>query len=418
LPIEIGTKADTLERLRLVLTHAIVLDQVSFSIGEWQATPTQILEAINEKHWLATLLIVRSSAKSEDNLQTSNAGGYTSILGVKGRDAINQAITKVISSYPVNKNLDDQVLVQPMLTSIARAGVVFTADLDTLMPYYTINYDESGSTESVTSGKEGPQKTYIRYKHSPYPEISPFLAHLIEACREIERLTDNAALDIEFAFDTEGKLYILQVRPIVVIGKMNLNATVDLQVPLHKLYCKIKKLSAKHPNLLGNRPIYGVMPDWNPAEIIGVKPRSLALSLYRELVANNIWAFQRDNYGYRNLRSHPLLVSFLGVPFTDVRVSFNSFIPKKLPENIAEKLADYYLNRLASYPHHHDKVEFEIVHSCYYLNLPDKLQVLLQEGFNENEIKRIEFHLLELTNNIINGLYTKDLNKIEIFFLV
>jgi hypothetical protein len=77
------------------------------------------------------------------------------------------------------------------------------------------------------------------------------------------------------------------------------------------------------------------MPDWNPAKIIGVKPKKLALSLYKELVTDNVWAYQRDNYGYKNLRSHPLLVSFLGVPFIDVRVDFNSFIPKNLENRTA-----------------------------------------------------------------------------------
>ena len=27
--------------------------------------------------------------------------------------------------------------------------------------------------------------------------------------------------------------------------------------------------------------MYGLMPDWNPAEIIGCKPKPLSLSLYR-----------------------------------------------------------------------------------------------------------------------------------------
>ena len=31
------------------------------------------------------------------------------------------------------------------------------------------------------------------------------------------------------------------------------------------------------------------MPDWNPAEIIGIKPKPLALSLYRELITDHIW---------------------------------------------------------------------------------------------------------------------------------
>ena len=85
------------------------------------------------------------------------------------------------------------------------------------------------------------------------------------------------------------------------------------------------------------------MPDWNPAEIIGVCPKPLALSLYKELVTDATWAYQRHNYGYRNLRSYPLLLNFGGRPYIDVRVSFNSFIPAKLSDELGEQLVNYYL---------------------------------------------------------------------------
>ena len=47
------------------------------------------------------------------------------------------------------------------------------------------------------------------------------------------------------------------------------------------------------------------MPDWNPAEMIGIRPRPLALSLYQNLITDSTWAYQRDNYGYRNVRGFP-----------------------------------------------------------------------------------------------------------------
>lgn len=109
--------------------------------------------------------------------------------------------------------------------------------------------------------------------------------------------------------------------------------------------------------------------------------------------------------------------SFLGLPYIDVRVSFNSFIPKFLDEKISAKLVDYYLDTLAKNPHLHDKVEFDIVYSCYDLNIANRLKKLLDFGFNEFELKRIEFSLLELTNKILDpkdGLYIKDLARIEV----
>lgn len=159
------------------------------------------------------------------------------------------------------------------------------------------------------------------------------------------------------------------------------------------------------------------MPDWNPAEILGIRPKKLAITLYKELITDQIWANQRENYGYRDLTMHQLMVLFCGIPYIDARITFNSFIPRDLHPKIAKKLADYYLDRLSNYPAYHDKFEFEIVYSCYYFGLSNDLKSLLKCGFNENEIKRIEFSLLELTNQIIhpvNGLYKKEIQKIKV----
>lgn len=128
------------------------------------------------------------------------------------------------------------------------------------------------------------------------------------------------------------------------------------------------------------------MTDWNPAEMIGVRPKPLALSLYKEIITDSVWAYQRDNYGYKNLRSFPLMVDFFGLPYIDVRVSFNSFIPLELEEGLSEKLVDYYLDELRKHPEKHDKAEFDIVYSCYTLDLPDRIQVLKEHGFSKSEI--------------------------------
>ena len=87
------------------------------------------------------------------------------------------------------------------------------------------------------------------------------------------------------------------------------------------------------------------MPDWNPAEIIGIKPKPLALNLYQELITDHIWSRQRTNYGFRNVESHHLMTTFYGTPFIDVRIDFNSWIPDKLNENISNKLVNFYLNK-------------------------------------------------------------------------
>src|SRR3989344_894213 len=119
--------------------------------------------------------------------------------------------------------------------------------------------------------------------------------------------------------------------------------------------------------------------------MIGVRPRPLALSLYRELITDSVWAYQRDNYGYRNLRSFPLMVDFHGLPYIDVRVSFNSFVPNNLEPGLAERLVRYYINQLKANPSLHDKVEFEILFSCYTLDIKERLKLLSNHGFSKED---------------------------------
>ena len=54
------------------------------------------------------------------------------------------------------------------------------------------------------------------------------------------------------------------------------------------------------------------MTDWNPAEIIGLKPKNLALSLYKSLITENIWSESRTDLGYKNIYQMPLMYTFLG----------------------------------------------------------------------------------------------------------
>ena len=411
--INFSTKAGVLEALKKIMVKAKVLPLYKFYVRDYKLGKQDILNASVEK--FNTPVIVRSSCAEEDNQTTANAGKFVSVLNVSCNDnAIEEAINAVITSYPTDCD-DDEVLIQPMLQDVIMSGVVFTSDIDNFSPYYIVNYDTSGDTDTITAGKKSDSmQTFIAHKSLTFIEDERMM-QLLEACKECEEIFDNLALDIEFAFDKKT-LYILQVRPIVKnYGKENLYH-LNLENDLDRLYEKIEKLNAEHPKLIGQKTLFGVMPDWNPAEIIGNKPKKLSLSLYKELITDNIWAYQRDNYGYRNLRSYPLLISFLGTPFIDVRVSFNSFIPKKLNDDIATKLVNYYLEKLSNNEYYHDKVEFQIIYSCYYFGISEKLQTLLGYGFREDEIKRIEFSLLEITNNIIckDGLYKKDIEKINL----
>ena len=172
-------------------------------------------------------------------------------------------------------------------------------------------------------------------------------------------LLETEAIDVEFAIASDGQLYLLQVRPLAVANLTRPESTQHAEY-LKTISDKVAQGIQRHPYLHGDRTLFGVMPDWNPAEIIGIRPRPLALSLYKELVTDSIWAYQRHNYGYRNLRSFPLMVDFHGLPYIDVRVSFNSFIPADVEGGLADRLVNHYIDLLAANPSRHDKVEFEM----------------------------------------------------------
>jgi len=410
--LELSSKVDNLQNLQGMISNGKILPLIRFLAFEYELKSEEIFDSCLSFN--VPSLIIRSSSSHEDKETMSCAGKYDSVLNVPlKKEAIEKAILSVRESL-TDLSDKDEIFIQPMLENVVMSGVIFTADIDTLAPYYIINYETSGSTVGVTSGNSKNIETYISYKNE-VEASEPFMYKLITASKECEKIFSNQFLDIEFAF-TEDTLYILQVRAIVVDKKEDLSS-LDLSSSLSKLYKKIKKLNTSHPKLLGNKSIFGVMPDWNPAEIIGIKPKQLSLSLYKELITDNIWAYQRDNYGYRSLRSFPLLVSFLGMPYIDVRVSFNSFIPKELNEDIATKLVEYYLSRLSENSNYHDKIEFKVVFSCCFFGISNKMKILENHNFSNNEIEGIRELLLSLTNKVINinhGLYKKDLNKIEL----
>ena len=86
------------------------------------------------------------------------------------------------------------------------------------------------------------------------------------------------------------------------------------------------------------------MPDWNPAEIIGFRPKPLALSLYKELITDHVWSKNRLLFGYRDVTSSHLMTTFFGIPYIDLRVDFNSWLPASLSEKTSNKLINYLKN--------------------------------------------------------------------------
>lgn len=396
----LGTKAETLARLRQLLSGAVIQDQVAFTAQDWQTQPQQLLDQIHTQLGHQPL-VVRSSARSEDAFTHSNAGAYTSRLNVEAPQ-LQDAIIEVLASY-ADQQPDDQVLVQPMVQGVCLSGVIFTRTLEHGAPWWVVNYEDSGATDGITSGQsQNHQTLYLRRDACPSQLSDARLAHLIRVVTDIERLLGYDALDIEFAIDQDQQVHILQVRPIAVEHPVEEGHQHALLAMMDAAVDHYRALQPAPPHLLGDRAVFGIMPDWNPAEIIGTHPNALAMSLYRYLILDETWAQQRADYGYRDVRPAPLLVDFAGTPFIDVRASFNSFIPKSLDDSLAAKLVNFYLEWLCQHPELHDKVEFDVLPTCLGLDFARWETRLSQEaGLTAEQIQALKQGLLAITQGAV-----------------
>jgi len=408
------SKAETLEALAPLLGAARILPLFHVSVAEWRADGAGTLARLAELDWASRPLIVRSSAAGEDGAEQSLAGKFLSVPDTN-TDTLSQVMEQVAASYGAAAERDpdaDRILIQPMLADVVQSGVAFTRDPSTGSPYLVINGADGADTALVTSGREGKTWTHTHWLGGPEP-FEDNIKALLVLSRELTILCSRDALDLEFAFTADGVLWLLQVRPLVVAAPV-IEDIVHTE-HMRTVMAKVATAMCPHPLLHGARTVLGVMPDWNPAEMIGVRPTPLALSLYRDLITDGTWAYQRHNYGYRNLRSFPLLIHLEGQPYIDVRVSFNSFVPRYVDSALAEKLVDWYLERLLTYPALHDKVEFEIVLSAYTFDLPQRLDAMT--GFTADERTALADSLRRLTNRIIHretGLWQEDIAKLAV----
>ena len=412
MPLVFSTKAGTLALLQGKLYAVRIAPLVVFTVAEWQADRagciSKVQPGIGAGPW-----IVRSSCQCEDGATVSNAGAFLSLPDIF-KDGLEKAIEQVVAAYG-ELVAADEILIQPMLQNVLRSGVAFSHDPNTCAPYRVVNWSEGSDTSAVTGGMGG--RTWQQAAQSTVPP-APTFAGVVALLEELLVLFGNVPVDCEFAVTREEDsevLWLLQARPLILAHTPE---TPEVQSDrLQRIQDKIARGMQPHPFLMGRRTVYGVMPDWNPAEIVGIRPKPLALSLYRELITDAIWAYQRHNYGYRNLRSFPLMPHFFGLPYIDVRLSFNSFVPADLDDGLAGRLVDHYIDRLLAEPTLHDKVEFEIVFSCYTLDLPQRLERLAEAGFSKSERDAIADSLRRLTNRIVHpqeGLWRADAAKLEI----
>ena len=404
--MKLNNKAETLKKLSLNKSFIpkLKIYKIENFIKNTKKTVNDIKSNFKSK------IAIRSSSKNEDQSNRSNAGKFKSYLNInpKNVEEVESKIFDIIKSYKKNIN-SGHFFVQEMVKDISISGVVLTRNLENYVRCFNVNYYSGTDSTNVTSGKKG-SKNLIYFENSKH-KINNKFKDLIKSVNEIKTKTKNNELDIEFIIDKKKKIHILQVRNLI-IPKIFINKKNDELIILNKLEKKLKKLKKEHYSLYGKTTFFGVMPDWNPAEIIGIKPKPLALSLYKELITDHVWSKNRKIYGYRDLSQFNLMTTFYGTPYIDIRIDFNSWIPRTLPENISNKLVNFYLKTFKKNKFLHDKIEFEVVFTCLTFSTKKKIDQRLQNFFTTKE-KKLLINSLTKINKIALTQIDKDLAIVE-----
>ena len=402
----LGTKAESLDRLYPMVKKSKIGKSYFFNVHDWKKDKNSIIKKIYN-NFKDRKIVIRSSSSNEDSWEKSSAGKFKSFINIDSNNEklVKDKIDLVIKSYPNISEFEDEILIQEFIEDVKFSGVIFTCDLATGGPYYKINYDYSGKTNLITSGKSiSDINVVINKEKFDKNNISKEIKLIIDASQEIESLLIFDKLDIEFAVDYDDNVHIFQVRPIVVDHSKNefdleiFRKTIDENVRI------FNRNNSKFQKKYNRNLIYSNMPDWNPAEIIGTRPYPLAYSIYEEVITNEIWALQRSQFGYKSIKNRPLLYSFSGQPFVDCSLSFKSFIPKEMSKKTSDKLLLSYIDILSNNKELFDKIEFEIAFTCWIPNFRKIANERLSEyNFDENEIFKLESSLKKITTNAIKN---------------
>ena len=401
------TKAEALKFLSSKLKNdknIIIPKLFFFEKGYYFKNKNNIISKILNK--FSKSIIIRSSGKDEDGFNSSLAGKYKSkrVKTISSKK-IDENIQNVTKDFKNNK---DQILVQDLIENLDLSGVIFTKDPRTNSDYYIINYDTSGKTDLITSGaKNLSMKTNIIYKNKI--TLDKKFKKILRKIKKIEKIFKNNSLDIEFGLK-KNKLFIFQCRPLLGTKK---NYMIDEH--LKNIQKKILKIN-HNPTLVGKKTILSNMADWNPAEMIGSTPKPLAISLYSELITNDVWANQRQKYGYQDVRPNALMYNIYGKPFIDIRTDFNSFLPKNLSKNLCKKIINNRINYLSKNKHLHDKIEFDVIETCFDFNSKSKVYKYLNKFEANKYLNELKF----ITQNILKFDFLKNDKRIidKVFDLI
>lgn len=174
-------------------------------------------------------VVVRSSSTIEDSDATSMAGMFTSVLDVSGWEAFLAGVDTVLASRNVVPLMDGggeapmAVLVQPYLTA-SSGGVMFGLDpVSGRSDRLVVSATERGPAALVGGEVDGSRYVLSRRGRLLDAPDGPALLdrrqrrELAHIARTAERVFGGPQ-DVEWAFDGEGTLRLLQSRPVTARG--------------------------------------------------------------------------------------------------------------------------------------------------------------------------------------------------------
>ena len=175
-------------------------------------------------------LVARSSSTVEDGSNSSMAGLFTSVLDVCGWEDFRSAIEAVLASSNVVALAPGSAASQPMAVLVQRflrsavGGVLFGVDpVSGRLDRMVVSATDQGPSALVSGQVDGTRYVLDRRGRLRGEADGPAvldrgqLRHLARMARAAER-TFGGPQDIEWAFDGDGRLWLLQSRPVTATG--------------------------------------------------------------------------------------------------------------------------------------------------------------------------------------------------------
>jgi pyruvate,water dikinase len=246
----VGAKASNLATLRQagfpVPDGLVITTAASSGFGSSLSPDAQraldVIEAWSEGRSIA----VRSSGTSEDSSEASFAGQYETILGVVGRQELEEAVKKClaslystrVASYRTGSGSAEHamaVLVQPMVEASC-AGVAFSANPITGVRGEVVIEAVAGLGTRLVSGELTPEPWVVKgdeptaVADSGGVITAGMATQIADLARRVEAHFGNPQ-DIEWAVEGEA-LHLLQARPITSLPESHVGPIpIDVEVP-------------------------------------------------------------------------------------------------------------------------------------------------------------------------------------------